>query len=191
MSGSPGIVAIVPAAGRSRRMGSDKPTLPIDGVPMLRRVLDALRDGGVASIVVVARSDLPLPDLGTPSPRVVCNDNPHAEMIDSVRAGLDAAPPADGYLVCPGDVGRLDADAVARCVGAFFARPGALVVATHGGRRGHPLIVPTELLRDVRSSVCDHGLNHLARQHPLRVLEVACPSAGVLGNLNRPCDLEP
>jgi len=190
VSESPGIVAIVPAAGRSTRMGRDKPTLPIDGVPMVRRVLDALRDGGVTSILLVVRSDLPLPELGEPAPRVLFNDNPAAEMIDSVRLALAEAPATSaGFLVCPADVGRLDADSVSRCATVFLRRPDALVVACHGEKRGHPLILPRDLLTDVRSSLCDGGLNRLVRHHSARVLEVPCASSGVLGNMNTPDDL--
>lgn len=189
MSEPPRIVAIVPAAGRSRRMGRDKPALPVDGVPMLRRVLDAIRGGGVIRAVVVTRSDLVLPELGTPSPTIVLNDDPDAEMIDSVRLGMSAALDADGWLVCPGDAARLDADSVSRCVAGFLAQPRSLIVATHGGRRGHPLIVPRDLLGDVRSTLCDAGLNRLPRHHAGNVVEVPCAAAGVLSNLNRPRDL--
>lgn len=171
-------------------MGRDKPTVPVEGVPMLRRVVDVIRGGGVTSLVLVVRSDLSLPGLGEPAPRVVFNDNPHAEMIDSVRLALTEAPAtAAGYLVCPADVATLDADSVSRCTAAFLEHPDALVVACHEGKRGHPLIVPRDLLSDVRSSLCDGGLNQLVRHHAARVLEVPCASAGVLGNMNTPDDL--
>lgn len=184
------IIAIIPAAGRSRRMGRDKPSVLVGGVPMLRRVLDAFRGAGVNSLVVVARSDLSLAELGEPPPRVLFNDDPRAEMIDSVRLALAEAPAtATGFMVCPADVGRLDADSVSRCAEAFLSHPQSLVVACHGGKRGHPVVLPRDLLADVRSSLCDGGLNQLVRHHAARVLEVECASAGVLDNINAPNDL--
>ncbi len=47
------IAAVVPAAGRSERMGRPKLTLPIQGRPMIALVVSALRLGGVEMVVVV------------------------------------------------------------------------------------------------------------------------------------------
>ena len=46
-------VGVVLCGGRSRRMGRDKATLPIDGVPMGRRVADALRAASLDRVVAV------------------------------------------------------------------------------------------------------------------------------------------
>ena len=48
------IAAIVPAAGRSKRMGQPKLLLPIDGETLIARVVTALREGGAERVVVVA-----------------------------------------------------------------------------------------------------------------------------------------
>ena len=47
------IPAIVPAAGKSRRMGRPKPLLPFDGQPLIGRVVSALRLGGASPVLVV------------------------------------------------------------------------------------------------------------------------------------------
>lgn len=41
------------AAGAGRRMGGPKALVEIDGVPMVRRALAVLRDGGCAPLLVV------------------------------------------------------------------------------------------------------------------------------------------
>ena len=48
------IAAIVPAAGRSERMGRPKLILPIGGATVIARVVAALRQGGAEPVVVVA-----------------------------------------------------------------------------------------------------------------------------------------
>src|SRR5687767_13983817 len=50
------VVGIIPAAGRSGRMGTPKQLLHVDGKPMLLGVVDALLGGGVARVVVVTNS---------------------------------------------------------------------------------------------------------------------------------------
>src|SRR5688572_22332476 len=178
---SPQVVAIVPAAGRSGRMGTPKQLLRVDGKPMLLGIVDALLGGGVSSVTVVASTTLvekfpPLP----PGVAIAINNDPQTEMIDSIRMGLAASEPADGYLVCPSDAARLAANDVRRCIDAFAKSPDAIVIATHGGRGGHPIIIPA-LLRDaVQSRECDVGLNQLARNRPQRVQRVECDSPGTV-----------
>ena len=48
------IAAVVPAAGRSARMGRAKLLLPIDGTTIIARVVTALRRGGADRVIVVA-----------------------------------------------------------------------------------------------------------------------------------------
>ena len=48
-----GVAAIVPAAGLSTRMGRPKLLLPFGGEPLIVRVVNALRQGGAAPVVVV------------------------------------------------------------------------------------------------------------------------------------------
>jgi molybdenum cofactor cytidylyltransferase len=186
------IAAIIPAAGRSTRMGTAKQLIEIDGRPMLLGVVDAIRRGGVARVIVVthrAVADALATTRGAGDVHFVLNDDPATTMIDSIRLGLAHALDAAGVLVCPGDAARLSADDVRRCLDAFASDPDRLVVAARDGKRGHPTIVPASLFAAIRSPACDAGLNHLARRHPERVLEVPCASPGVTSNINTPADL--
>ncbi len=55
------IFAVVPAAGRSSRMGRPKLSLPLGGRTVLEHVVIALRQGGVDEVlVVVGPHDLPV-----------------------------------------------------------------------------------------------------------------------------------
>src|SRR5271165_6975787 len=47
------IPAIVPAAGKSRRMGRPKLLIPFDGEPLIARVVRALKGGGADPVIVV------------------------------------------------------------------------------------------------------------------------------------------
>ena len=117
MSSPPRVFAIVPAAGRSRRMGIAKQLLPVGGQTMLEAVLAPLAAAPIAGIVIVTHSELakritafttragrsttPLalregPGEGTaqedaaPPIFLAINDDETSEMIDSVRIGLRA-----------------------------------------------------------------------------------------------------
>ena len=181
------IFAIVPAAGRSRRMGRDKQLLPVDGQPMLLHTLAALAAADIAGVVLVTRAAilerLDLTRLA--GVRIAYNEPPDAEMIDSVRIGLqtwqDAAEiaPHDAFLVHPADQPGVSTADIDACIAAIRADPSAIIVASRGGRRGHPLLFPAELGHFVQSPACDAGLRVLPRTYLDRVHEVACTSAGV------------
>jgi CTP:molybdopterin cytidylyltransferase MocA len=178
-------------------MGSSKQLLDFGGRPMLMGVVDALRGGGVSQITIVvnevveAQLHAALPD----GLRVVRNDDPASTMIDSIRLGVSACerevePSPAGYLVCPCDAAGLLASDVRRCTEAFHQAPDHIIIATYGGRRGHPLVFPAGLIDAVRSPECDAGLNQLARNRADLVREVPCESPGTIANVNTPADYE-
>ncbi len=191
------IVAIVPAAGQSRRMGRCKPLIEIDGEPMLLRLLDVLRAGGVDRLLVVANRQVDAalgPQLQQRGVDVLINDDPDSEMIDSIRVAVRSVtagglPDAAGLLICPADMPALTAADVRACVEAFCDDPQQAVVASHGGRRGHPLILPGAWAGVLLTPALDRGLRVLLRLRADRVREVACPTPGVLHDADRPEDL--
>jgi molybdenum cofactor cytidylyltransferase len=187
------VAAIIPAAGRAGRMGTGKAMLDVGGRPMLLGILDAVRNGGIDRVTVVAnaevRSQLSEVLRGID---VAANDDPQSDMIDSIRIGLDASERADvhGFLVCPCDAAGITAGDIRRCVDAFASSLERIVIATHAGRRGHPMIFPKSVAEVVHSAECNAGLNQLARNRPQLVQEVPCESPGTIANVNTPADYE-
>jgi molybdenum cofactor cytidylyltransferase len=197
MSAPPRIVAIVPAAGRSRRMGADKQLLDVKGRPMLLAVVESLAAAEVDGVIVVTRTPI-AHALPSPSPTnvtVLCPEPECPEMIDSIRAGiaecqarggLDAGA---GVLVCPADQPGITTADVEACLAAFRAAPQCIIIATHAGRRGHPIIFPAGLVDFVRSAACGAGLNALPHSFADRVLHVECASPGVATDVDTRGDL--
>lgn len=207
----PPVVAIVPAAGRSRRMrGEDKLLAPLGGRPLLLRFLDVLAESDIDGIMLVTRTEIAQhlrsalsrqeasfssARAGGNRLRVIHNDDPNSEMIDSIRAGLNligAAEgewPAPGILVCPADHALLTAGDVNACVSAFGAQPISIVVAVRDGRPGHPIVFPWIDAEFVLSPACDAGLRELPRRYPDRVRHVSVGS-GAICDVDTPEDLE-
>jgi molybdenum cofactor cytidylyltransferase len=191
VNGRAQIFAIVPAAGRSERMGTLKQTLAVDGRPMVLGVVEALLGGGASGVVVVVNSRVRQQLASLPEGAVLAvNDDRETEMIDSIRIGLNTAPAAEGYLVCPCDAAGIRAADVQRCVDAFSRAADHIIIASHKGKRGHPMIFPNSFVDVIRSSECDAGLNQLARMRPQLVQLVECDSVGTIANLNTPEDYE-
>ncbi len=194
----PTIHAIIPAAGRSSRMGQPKQLLDVQGQPMLLAVIEPLTACGLAAGVFVVTNSLVVStlDLSSVGVSVVLNDEPDAEMIDSVRLGITRIQHEhnlaqdDGILICPGDQPGLIPDDVTRCCRAFIHSPSNIVIASHGGKRGHPMIFPASMIPLVMSNACDTGLRELPQQHPDLVASLELTSSAVVRNVNTPPDYE-
>ncbi len=191
------IEAVIPAAGRSRRMGRAKQLIRIDGVPMLLRTVRTVCAGGVQRVVAVVHSGIERvlgAGLRHEGALVVCNDDPDSEMVDSIRAGLRCLSVTStggptGILIVPGDMPGLDERDVRACVEGFRQSPERIVVASWRRRRGHPVILPASLAEAVFSPLCDAGLRALLARHEAQVRVVECPTSGVLADADRPQDL--
>lgn len=124
--------AVIVAAGSSRRAGFDKLAALLDGVPVLRRSVDAFVEAGAAAVVVVCPpsrwEETGLASAAFPIP--VLRVDGGAERQDSVAAGLAALP------------------------------EGTQMVAVHDGAR--PLVTPAgirsclEAAEDTGAAACAH-----------------------------------
>jgi molybdopterin-guanine dinucleotide biosynthesis protein A len=175
-------------------MGRDKALLDVDGVPMARRVVDALAGGGCAPVVLVGGEPATLAPIGVP---VVADRYPGEGPLGGVLTALEhavaGAPDAQAVLVAACDLPALTADVVrtlraGSAVAALDIGSGWVCVAR--GDRSEPALAvwSTSCLAPLREAF-DGGERALWRGlQRLRVIEVAVDPATVR-NVNTPGDL--
>ena len=179
--------AVVPAAGRSRRMGTQKLLLPFAGTTVIGQVVRTLRASPVAGVIVVVspEGEAVAAAAGGEGATVVTNDVPAADMLSSVRRGVRALPDdCEGALVALGDQPTVRSELVAMLVDAAAARAGAIIVPAHGGRRGHPVLIPSRWFGEVLTRHDGVGLRGLLGGHPEDVVEVAVADEWVLHDID-------
>ncbi len=188
--------AIVLAAGRSRRMGTQKLLLPLRGQPMIAHVVDELLRSPVDQVfVVVGTNGEPIVD-ALADRRVQCVANPHddGEMLQSVRCGLTAMPEQSAAaLVALGDQPDITADLVAELVRSFRTTGRGItgrgiVVPTYNGKRGHPLLFAMHYRREILTRHEGRGLRGLLEAHPRDIFELEVGTAGILEDVDLPED---
>ena len=183
------VYAIIPAAGRSRRMGTQKLLLPFGGTTViqhvvarlsaapLRGVIAVVSDAGNAVAQAAARAGAVL----------VVNADPDGDMLSSVRAGLRALPrDCDGALVALGDQPTVRTPLVSALLDEFARHPASIVVPAHAGRRGHPVLFPSKCFADVLSRYEGVGLKGLLEEHAARVRELPVDDETVLHDVDDP-----
>jgi len=186
-----GFAAVVLAAGASTRMGAaNKLHLPIDGVPLLRRGVRVLLDSGIGEIVVVLGherertrrlvADLPV--------RTVDNDDYAAGQMTSVHRGLGAlAAGHAGILIVLGDQPALEPADIGLLIDAFRGRDGGeVVIPTHAGERGNPIVVSERCRADILAGTRNLGCRRFIDNNPELVRMVEMPGPGVVIDLDTP-----
>lgn len=175
---------IVPAAGRSRRMGRHKLLLPWQKSTVIESVLDAWTQSRVDRVVVVLRcDDTPLIEACRAFPvDVVVPGQAPPEMKDSVRVGLDflrqTAKPKeeDVWLLAPADMPRLNPGTIDRLLAAHSSRRPAILVPRDEAGRGHPVLFPWPTTIEVSSLGADQGINVLLGRHHVRYIDRPDPT---------------
>jgi molybdenum cofactor cytidylyltransferase len=179
------VVALVLAAGRSRRMGgSNKLLQEVDGVPLVRRMVDAAAASACDGVMVVtgheaARVEGVLPRAGVETAR--CRDYASG-LSASLRAGIAALPEeCDAVVVCLGDMPKISSVHIDRLIAAYDPLQGrAVCVPTFRGKRGNPVLWDRRFFAELMDLKGDVGARHLIGEYAHLVWEVAMDDEGVL-----------
>jgi molybdenum cofactor cytidylyltransferase len=192
MGGRPAVIVLAAGKG-SRFLGADhKLAQGLGGLTVLGTTLqhaiashlqvvvvttEALAD--VARHSIAARDVIVLPEVGAPGQAAL-------GMGYSISVGVGARPDADGWLILPGDMPRvqpLTLQAVARQLEHH-----AVAYAQYKGRRGHPVGFSPELYSELIALTGDEGARRLVARYPAFGVEV--DDAGVLIDVDTLADLD-
>ncbi len=192
------IAGIVPAAGRSERMGRPKLLVKIGGQTLIGRVAKALRAGGVDRVLVVA------PPAGTAEGPAICAAAQEAkaevivpptrpsEMRESIELALtrlaDDRPPRS-VILTPGDCPGISPELVAALVGRAAREPEKIIIPVSQGQRGHPIVLPWDLAAEIPRLPAGAGVNALVSEHGFRLTELTVSNADVCADIDTPEDL--
>jgi nicotine blue oxidoreductase len=190
-----GIVGMVLAAGRSRRMGRSKALLPCAPATetFVARAARVLRQGGIPDVIVVGRPEdealrAHLRGL-VPIPTFVENPDAARGQLSSVNAGLAHARArgATAVVVMPVDLPLVRPDSVAALL--LAAAGGApMARVAHAGRGGHPVLFRDVVFDDLRTADPAIGAKAVLRARAGDVLDVEVDDPGVLRDVDAPDD---
>lgn len=191
--------AVIPAAGKSSRMGRPKLALPLGERTILEHVVAALREAEIEHILVLIGPHIAeLADLATSAGAYVCFvQTQPSGMRGTVEQGLlwleerFNPRPEDTWLLVPADHPALDTAIVSQLESAHAARPQfSIVLPTYRDRRGHPTLFAWKHVAAIRNWPADLGLNTYVRQHVAQTLEVPVDCPEVLWDMDTPEDYE-
>ncbi|MCL2524322.1 MAG: nucleotidyltransferase family protein [Betaproteobacteria bacterium] len=196
------IAAVIMAAGDGSRFG-DRPKglLERDGQPLVARQIDLLARAGLRRIVVVLGQHAAAcePILRQAQARLpahiqlewVRNPAPEGGTGASLRCALARIEAQAAVLVLLADQPLLQGEDIDAALCAWAARaPGSkLVVPTHQGQFGHPLIFGPALRRWLTRQPASVGVRDWRRAHPAQVQAVPVTHPRCTLNIDTEADL--
>lgn len=187
------VAAVVLAAGRSSRMGFDKLTAVLWGVPVVGHAVDAALASRAAPVVVVvgARDE---PVRAALAGRRVCfvhNSDAAAGLATSLRAGIGAlSENTRAAIVCLGDMPCIRSDHIDALIDAHGRSPSSICVPVHGGTRGNPVLWPACYFAELARLEGDVGGRHVLERHAQDVCAVPTADDAILIDVDTPETLD-
>ena len=140
----PPIAGIILSAGASRRMGTPKALLALDGETFLDRLIRLFSEVAVTPIVVLGHQAAQIQSgirRGAQAAFVV-NPDPERGMLSSLQCGLRAVPQtAEAVMFTPVDHPNLERSTLEKLIGHFNAQHASAIVPAFHGEHGHPVLI--------------------------------------------------
>jgi molybdopterin-guanine dinucleotide biosynthesis protein A len=187
----PLMVGAVLTGGASRRMGRTKALIELDGVPMARRVADALALAGCGSVIAYGGDPVELEPLGMP---VLADRHPRSGPLGGVLGALELFAESDLHIgsvfVVACDLPALRSENLAGMVDAVRRHPDVDVVVARSTQIEPTCAIwnlgATERLREIFDSG-ERALHRAIEQLESFAVEI---EPGAVRNINTPDDLD-
>jgi len=185
--------AIVLAAGRSRRMGTQKLLLPWAGQTVIGHIVDQVLAGGLNNVCVVVGADREAVSqaLSGRAATFVTNPDPDAEMLSSVRCGLRALPAeCEAAMIVLGDQPGIQATLVGTLIAEYQRSKAGIITPIYEEKGGHPLIFSSQYFDEVLDSFDGIGLQGLLAAHADAIHRVQLSDPAPLSDIDYPQDYQ-
>jgi molybdenum cofactor cytidylyltransferase len=145
------IGAVILAAGESKRMGRQKLLLPIEGKPMIERIIDSFK--GVVDELIVVLGHQPeklIPTLEKLGTKWVVNEDYREGMVSSFKRGLRELDRCNAVFLALGDQPFVEKGFLLKAIRAW--KTGAKIVGpVYERKKGHPVLFDKSLFGEIFS----------------------------------------
>lgn len=184
------LVAVILAAGESRRMGTPKALLPYRGKTFIEHLLEITRHTriGARRIVLGAHLDQIRAKLPGEAASIVVNPDWRQGQLSSIQAAIRTVAPDEtaGLVLCPVDHPLFSPKLIAQLIDAFDSTGQLVVLPVYHGRRGHPVIFAASLYPELLAASPAIGAREVVWAHAAELHEVSTEEEGVVLNINDP-----
>jgi len=186
---APRFAGVVPSAGSSRRMGTSKALLSLEGRTFVHRVVTCLADGGCDPVLVVVAEgdDVVAAEARAAGAHVLENPDPGEGPITSVRLAVAAVgPDVEGLVYLPVDHPLVRPRTVATLIAEAIASGATLTVPMRGPDRGHPALFRSVVFPELQDPSLQGGARIVVHRHLAEARLVQVDDPGVVADIDTP-----
>lgn len=189
-AGAP-VGGVLLAAGLSSRMGANKLLLDIDGEPLVARSARRAAAAGLSPLVVVLghQAEEVRGALAGVDCRPVVNPAYEQGIVTSLRAGLDALPPATAAaVVLLADMPFVTTEMIAALVARYRESTAPLAISDYAGVEAPPMLYDRALFAELAAMDDGRCGKQVVRRHRGEAEVLSWPAAA-LADLDTPDDV--
>lgn len=176
--------AIILAAGQSRRMGeANKMTVEIMGKPMVRHVGEAVDNSAIENILVITGYRADEVKIALQGLEISDYHNPDYDqgLSTSIACGIKSlSQDVSSALILLGDMPFITSEMINILAKTASEKPNHIIVSTHRGKRGNPVLWPRAFFDELCTIQGDVGARHIMAANQDRVIEVELGEAASL-----------
>jgi molybdenum cofactor cytidylyltransferase len=185
------IWAIVLAAGKSERMGTQKLLLPFGGKTIIETVIENILLAGMENILMVLGSHREsIEKVISKEPVFTCFNHDFSEgMHTSVICGFRFLPEnARAAMVFLGDQPFIPAEVIQSVISSWKQSGKGIIIPTYNGKRGHPTLFDLKLKEEILHLDPTRGLQSVTLKFPEEILEAEVNFPQILKDIDTKID---
>jgi molybdenum cofactor cytidylyltransferase len=174
--------AVILAGGLSSRMKEFKPLLPLGDATITDYVLSTFRSCSVDIILVTGyrQKDI-LAEIDQKAVTVIFNPEYEKGMFTSVQAGVRKIKDEhQAFFVLPVDIPLVRLSTVEKIKNVYINHQNNIIYPVFKGKRGHPSLIPSTLIKGILSWKKDGGLKAFLETHKELALDVLVNDSNIL-----------
>jgi molybdenum cofactor cytidylyltransferase len=166
---------VILAAGQSKRLGTPKQLLELDGEPVLRHVVRNATGSALNQVILVLGFQAAeiIDAVGEWGQNLVINPDYASGQSSSLRLGLSVVDPeAEAVLFLLGDQPQVTAEIIDSVIDAFRKRCGRIVMPSYRGTPSNPVLFAREFFPELARVTGDEGARSVVDKHREKVFAV-------------------
>jgi molybdenum cofactor cytidylyltransferase len=187
------IAGIILAAGEGKRIGQNKGLLKIGGISFLEKVILPLKDAGCDPVIVVggSQSDKVKAESLKHGAEFALNENWQSGQFSSLKAGLrQLKHDVEGAIIALADHPLVMSNTYNILMEEFLEHSDKIILPICNGRRGHPIVLPDDIIGEIKSAPDNSILKDIIFDHTDKIYETVIEDPGILKDIDTNSDLE-
>jgi molybdenum cofactor cytidylyltransferase len=187
------IAGIILAAGEGKRIGQNKGLLKINGISFLEKVILPLKNAGCDPVIVVggSQSDKVKAESLKHGAEFALNEKWQSGQFSSLKAGLrQLKHDVEGAIIALADHPLVMSNTYNILMEEFLEHSDKIILPICNGRRGHPIVIPEEIIKEIKSAPDNSILKDIIFDHTDKIYETVIEDPGILKDIDTNSDLE-